>query len=596
MPTIFVLNEGTAGRIAAGEVIERPVSIVKELVENSLDAGADTITVSVTDGGLQEITVTDNGCGMSSEDVPLAFYRHATSKIKSDADLSYIASLGFRGEALPSIAAISFLTIKTKRAADNQGYMTIYRGGLTEEKGPVGCPNGTTIEVQDIFYNTPARRKHLKSKSTESGLISDLIYRMALLRPQIKFCLINNGRDVFRSPGSGKIMDALIAVYGMREAQLMLPVKGESLVGEGQFSVQGYISKPELSRSTRQQITIGINGRLVRSAAVNNSLEKAYLGKLTSGRYPVAVLKIQLPPEQMDVNVHPHKQEVKLLHEEQVKEVISFAVGNALKETRLIKSAVNLPKSSEPYQLAWPTVYDDPPHEHLPERTPWPEKVIQLEQTDDKKPDIFAEAKENYTGDMAEKHDFPDLFVIGQLMNAYLLTQSEDGFFVIDQHAAHERVLFEMYRQRLNDSQPETQYLLAPMNINLKASAKELLWEYESLLQSFGYVFENFGGAGILLRGIPTDSDPGQSEAVLIDIVDSVLAGGKADQEKRKYNLAALLSCKAAVKAGERMPIDTIIALIKRLSKAEEPYTCPHGRPTIISFSRRELDVLFKRT
>lgn len=351
MPRIFLLNESTACRIAAGEVIERPVSIVKELVENSLDAGADRINIAITAGGIEAIEVVDNGCGISQEDTPLAFQRHATSKIKSAADLDDIKTLGFRGEALPSIAAVARLSIKTRVPEKNEGYQMVIKGGQVQQKGPTGCPVGTMISVQDIFFNTPARRKHLKSKSTEGGLITDLVYKLALTRPQAKFAFKHNGREIFRSPGSGKMMDVLASVYDVRTANMMLAVNGH----EDGVKLEGFISKPEISRSTRQQITVAVNGRIVRNAAVNMALEEAYRGKLTVGRYPVAVLLIWLPPDKIDVNVHPAKMEIKMENEEQIKSLVTTVTGRALRKTDLIPRQTKLPPSSEPYKLHFPS-------------------------------------------------------------------------------------------------------------------------------------------------------------------------------------------------------------------------------------------------
>ncbi len=632
MPKIILLNEYTACRIAAGEVIERPVSIVKELVENSLDAGADLINIAITDGGIGAIEVVDNGCGISKEDTPLAFHRHATSKIKSAADLEDINTLGFRGEALPSIASIAHLTIKTKVPTNNEGYHMVLQGGHVLQKGPVGCPVGTIISVKDIFFNTPARRKHLKSKSTEGGLIADLVYKMALVRPQTKFIFNHNGREIFRSPGSGRIIDVLASIYDARAANIMLSINSE----DAGVKVEGFISKPELSRSTRQQITVAVNGRLVHSAAVNTALEQAYRGKLTVGRYPVAVILIWLSPDKVDVNIHPAKMEIKMENEEQVMKLVTDASSRALRDTDLIPSQTKFPATSEPYKLHFPTAINQ---YSLPQKIATKEKMVEandegakqdvadtnvqtvpvLRKADgcqqsvcpmsdangEKKSTFTASVpKANYSpGQLAEvaidynnNPEFPDLRIIGQLMNAYILTQTGNGFFVVDQHAAHERVLYEKFFYTLTTISPEVQYLLTPVNINLRVHEKELLKEHASYLQAVGFVFEDFGGDSFLLRGIPMDFSPGQSERLMADVVDTILEHGKAGDAGNKHTVAALLACKAAIKAGERLSDEAMQTLITLLASADEPYTCPHGRPTMISFTRRELDVMFKRT
>lgn len=623
MSRIYLLNDYTACRIAAGEVIERPVSIVKELVENSLDAGADIINITITGGGIEAIEVVDNGCGISQEDTPLAFQRHATSKIKNVADLDCINTLGFRGEALPSIAAVARLSIKTRVPEKNMGYHMVIKGGQVLQKEPTGCPVGTLINVQDIFYNTPARRKHLKSKSTEGGLIAEMIYKMALIRPQTKFFLSHNGREIFRSPGSGKMLDVLASVYDVRTANMMLAINNQ----EQDIKVEGYISKPELSRSTRQQITVAINGRVVRSGAISNALIEAYRGKLTVGRYPVAVLLIWLPPDKIDVNVHPAKMEVKLSNEEHIQLLVTAAARKALGETGLIPHLVKMPATSEPFILNFPSpanqnivsnkgqVEAGPGDRLKKERSaanyvpacvqktsaglgsggkkdiPGANETLSLK-TDYHYPDRLAEVAESYKNDPA----FPDLRIVGQLLNSYILAQAADGLFIIDQHAAHERILFEKFYQQLSVSNPQVQYLLKPVNINLRVHEQELLKEYAVDLRAVGFVFEDFGQGSLLLRGIPADFSPGQSEQLLADVVEAIMEHGRINDAKTKHALASLLACKAAIKAGERLSTEAMETLMARLAEADEPYTCPHGRPTVVSFTRRELDVMFKRT
>lgn len=622
MPRIYLLNEHTACRIAAGEVIERPVSIVKELVENSLDAGADIINIAITGGGIEAIEVVDNGCGISQEDTPLAFQRHATSKIKSVADLDCINTLGFRGEALPSIAAVARLSIKTRVPENNMGYHMVIKGGQVLQKEPVGCPVGTLINVQDIFYNTPARRKHLKSKTTEGGRIADMVYKMALIRPQTKFIFSHNGREIFRSPGSGKTLDVLASVYDVRTANMMLAINNQ----EQDIKVEGYISKPELSRSTRQQITVAVNGRVVRSGAINNALIEAYRGKLTVGRYPVAVLLIWLPPDKIDVNVHPAKMEVKLSNEEHMQLLITDAARRALGETGLIPHPVKMPATSEPFVLNFPSPANKNivsnkrqaeagSGDRLKERavvsyvpgcgqqTPAGlgssgnkdksgANATLSSKADYHHPDRLAEVAESYKKNPA----FPDLRIIGQLLNAYILAQAADGLFIIDQHAAHERILFEKFFQQLSVPNPQVQYLLKPVNINLRIHEQELLKEYTDDLRAVGFVFEDFGQGSLLLRGIPADFSPGQSEQLLANVVEAIMEHGRISDAQTKHALASLLACKAAIKAGERLSTEAMETLMARLAGADEPYTCPHGRPTVVSFTRRELDVMFKRT
>ncbi|KJS13682.1 MAG: hypothetical protein JL56_11840 [Desulfotomaculum sp. BICA1-6] len=636
MPKIKILDESTACRIAAGEVVERPVSVVKELVENSLDAGADRITVTLVGGGADAITVVDNGCGISQEDTPLAFHRHATSKINDAADLGHIETLGFRGEALPSIAAVADLQIKTRTPQDNAGYLMRVHGGTITEFGPTGCPVGTSIAITDLFFNTPARRKHMKTKSTEGGLIADLIYKLSLIRPGVRFAMEQRGREVFRSPGTGKLLDAIAAVYGVEEAGMMVPVTAV----EGDITVVGYVGKPELNRSTRQQITVSVNGRLVRSSTVNQALEEAYKGLISIGRYPLAVLQLQLPPALIDVNVHPAKTEIKIENEEQLAQLISTTVRRSLRQTNLIPAVgsnlinkPSLPATAEPFKLSFDTAdnkkttvphnvaYDSLLPQAQPECVMEILKYIEHEKDELPEPNdaepagdpvnmesqatvgaavkavvghlnetVTTEAQPDYRG-----AEFPRLQVVAQLLNMYIIAESEGSVYLIDQHAAHERVLFEKYYEQLQNNTPQVQYLLVPLSVNLRAHEKELLWEYRSEIEALGFVLDDFGRDSLLLRGIPGDSSPGKSERLIEDMLETIVEQGKPGGLGVKFALSALLACKAAIKAGEKLAIQAMQSLVEQLAAANEPFTCPHGRPTLVSISRRELSVMFKR-
>jgi len=622
MPKIKILDEITACRIAAGEVVERPVSVVKELVENSLDAGADNVTVTLTGGGADSITVIDNGCGISQEDAPLAFHRHATSKISTAADLDHIETLGFRGEALPSIAAVSDLQIRTRTAQSDEGYYMRVRGGAITGSGPAGCPVGTAVAVNDLFFNTPARRKHMKTKSTEGGLIADLIYKLSLTRPGVRFTMEQQGRTVFRSPGTGKLLDAIAAVYEIEAAGMMVPVNAV----EGDLTVTGYVSKPELNRGTRQQITLAVNGRLVRSALVNQALDEAYKGLITIGRYPLAVLQLQLPAGLIDVNVHPAKTEIKIENELQLARLLITAVRSALGKASLIPAAgpalmgkTSLPASAEPFKLSFDTV--DKPSSQPGYVMEISRYAVEAEEelsgsgdagpandpvnTDHQPPmETKAPASAGYSSEpesagerqVGRHAGFPSLRVVGQLLNMYIICDSEDGAYLIDQHAAHERVLFEKYHARLQNNSPQVQYLMAPLSINIKAYEKELLQEHRRELEALGFVLDDFGRESLLLRGIPGESSPGDSEGLIADLVETILEQGKPGGAGVEFALSALLACKAAVKAGEKLAVQAMQSLVDQLAMAVEPFTCPHGRPTLVSISRRELNAMFKRT
>ncbi|MBF7083356.1 DNA mismatch repair endonuclease MutL [Desulfallas sp. Bu1-1] len=633
MPKIIVLDEETACRIAAGEVVERPVSVVKELVENALDAGADSINISVRGGGIDFISVIDNGCGISQEDTPLAFQRHATSKIKHAGDLDRIETLGFRGEALPSIAAVSDVSLKTRVPGNNEGYHIRVHGGKVMESGPVGCPAGTSVTVRDIFFNTPARRKHLRSRSTEAGLINDLVYKLALINPRVKFTLEHNGREILRTPGSGKTLDALVSVYGLNAAEMLVPVSCQ----DSGITMEGYVGKPDLSRSTRQQITLAVNGRVIRSPLINNALEEAYRGVLTTGRYPVAVLSFRLPPEMVDVNVHPSKMEIKIDMEDKLTSLVTQGVRRAMKEVSLVPSIKRenfgekkLPPTSEPFRLnlasqpsrpaestnltrktsdtsftrnpgdapetSVASVAENPPHApHYPFK---PGNEADTGAVGEKyRPDEgergeqVAETRMNY-----HRQPFPELQVVGQLMNMYIVAGNDEGIYIIDQHAAHERILFEKYNQLLSEGSPEIQFLLTPVHIDLRIHEKDIIREYKASFEALGFVFEDFGRDSLLLRGIPADCSAGEGERIILDLVETIMVRGKVNNNRVNYELASIMACKAAVKGGERLSADAMQVLVNRLARAGEPYTCPHGRPTVISITRRELDAMFKRT
>ncbi|SFG46542.1 DNA mismatch repair protein MutL [Desulfotomaculum arcticum] len=619
MPRIIVLDENTACRIAAGEVVERPVSVVKELVENSLDADAGNITVAIAGGGLESITVVDNGYGISQEDAPLAFQRHATSKIKTAGDLYQIGTLGFRGEALPSIAAVSDLLIKTRIRENNEGYCLNIRGGKLIEEGPVGCRIGTMVTVRELFFNTPARLKHLKSKATEIGLVNELLYKMALINPGVGFLLTHNGRQVFQSPGSAKLLETVAAVYGVNVASVMIPLEYE----DNEIKIEGYIGKPELSRSSKQQITTAVNGRIVRNLAIHAAIEEGYRGLLTVGRYPVAVLLLKMPPGMLDVNVHPAKMEIKIETEEKVLSIITSTVRKALGEvnlipgfSRVVPGKVSLPPSEEPYHLDLSPVIKAKPEtkpishliassgsgnlskaEELKNRSDYKqdsikvvEKPVQPAQQDNGEQQV-AEAVLNY-----QSSNFPELRVVGQVINMYIIAGSDATLYIIDQHAAHERVLFEKYFSNLQEGNAEVQYLLAPVNINLKYYELELLSQHSRTLKALGFVLEEFGRDAVLLRGIPADCSAAEAQQIIMDMIDVLVETGKLGTAELNYKIASLLACKAAIKGGDSLSIQSMQVLIDLLAKSKEPYTCPHGRPTVVSFSRQELDTMFKRT
>lgn len=609
MSGIVVLDEITAGQIAAGEVVERPVSAVKELVENALDAGASIITIDLTEGGLVGITVTDNGCGMTGEDINLAFQRHATSKIRTASDLSRVTTLGFRGEALPSIASVARVIMTTRVAGSVLGTRAEVQGGSLVQVAPAGCPVGTTIEVKDLFYNTPARRKTMKSPAAEGALISEQVSRMALARTGVRIELRTQGRRVFYTPGTGRLMDAIAAVYGAQLGKEMLKVTAV----DGNLSVEGYVGKPLLSRSTRSHLTIIVNGRYVRCPAVVAAIEGAYRTLLPKGRKPVAVLSLAVAPEELDVNVHPAKLEVRLLEEERVTRLVAGALRSVLHERSVIPAAV-MERSDKNHRQS----FDQPAFTPVPalfsqESRPAPPVTGTKQDQEGRapvqviygKPDHSSELNEQdglkehpVSGALLEQNSkirkLPLLKPLAQLLPTYILAGSEDGLYIIDQHAAHERVLYEEFLA--GQGKQVSQCLLVPVTLELEYRETSILSELVIWFTDAGFLIEHFGGNTFLLRGAPSYLPAGLEKELFLDLIDYFKEKGLIpDRIEFMERLAASVACRGAVKAGETMTLSAMEALLHRLALAENPFTCPHGRPTIIHLSQRDLENRFKR-
>lgn len=607
MAKIIVLDEFTAGQIAAGEVVERPVSAVKELVENALDAGASRITVQLIDGGLAKIAVSDNGCGLDEENARLAFLRHATSKIKNAADLSRVNTLGFRGEALPSIAAVAKVAMTTRVSGAVTGACLELQGGKLIATSPVGCAPGTTVEVKELFFNTPARRKAMKNPSAEGALCADLLSKMALARPEVRFELLNRGRRVFYTPGTGKLLDAITTVYGPGQGKEMIPVGAM----DGDMSLAGYTGKPSLSRSSRSHLTIIINGRYVRCPAVLTALEDVYRDLLPHGRKPVAVLALTVIPEQLDVNVHPAKQEVHLLEEKRVANLVTGALKNALRGDSVIPAAV-AERGGNRYYFAPQdkTVLASEPELFAPEEgrkythpEPGAGKTIIVGEAT---PVIAEEPKQFVPPTFAQKsvetavehkkdgRKLPVLYPLAQLLPTYILAGGADGLYIIDQHAAHERVLYE--ECLASQGRYPIQYLLLPETLELECGEAALVADLLPRFKETGFVIEHFGGKTFLLRGAPAYLPAGREKEVFLDMLDLCLGKGLVPEQDVFFeSLAASIACKGAIKAGEKMPFSAMEALLERLAQVENPFTCPHGRPTIVHLSKRDLETRFKR-
>lgn len=636
MAVIHVLDEVTANQIAAGEVVERPVNAVKELVENAVDAGASSIEVEIADGGMTYIRVTDDGCGMTEEDAKLSVIRHATSKISSVDNIYHIASLGFRGEALPSIASVSRATITTRRHEDVEGTALEMTGGEITEVKPAGAPAGTTVEVRDLFYNVPARKKFLKSERTESSRINSMVGKLSLANPDIAFRLINNGRTVIETPGNGRLVDVISALYGTKTAGEMLPVEEE---GEN-IALEGLISKPSLLKSSRQYQTIIINRRVVESAVVSKAVDNAYHSLLPKNGYPLMVLSFQVPPESIDVNVHPQKREIKFSDEQTVFRLVYHGVLGTLTSQStadtIAREMIHDPghevveeKDFKPGSIR---VEDKPfgkPDIGLSEetrpKTSWGEPAPSYEGRQEKTGSYTGEKRTPaFTPDMEKKELFTDRSVfedyrkeeprredlkaeplfeeekqedpvipLGQVSDCFILCQHGKDLLIIDQHAAHERVRYDHLAERAEGI--PVQEILIPYLIHVDIGDVDLLADHKGDIERLGITFEQAGPDVIRITGAPEDLSAAEMERVVGDIVKAYHEKDVPSPETMRHRMMAYAACRGAIKRGDPLNIRQMKELIHDLFHTSRPFVCPHGRPTIVKFTPGELGRLFKR-
>lgn len=636
MAVIHVLDEVTANQIAAGEVVERPVNAVKELVENAVDAGASSIEVEIADGGMTYIRVTDDGCGMTEEDAKLSVIRHATSKISSVDNIYHIASLGFRGEALPSIASVSRATITTRRHEDVEGTALEMTGGEITEVKPAGAPAGTTVEVRDLFYNVPARKKFLKSERTESSRINSMVGKLSLANPDIAFRLINNGRTVIETPGNGRLVDVISALYGTKTAGEMLPVEEE---GEN-IALEGLISKPSLLKSSRQYQTIIINRRVVESAVVSKAVDNAYHSLLPKNGYPLMVLSFQVPPESIDVNVHPQKREIKFSDEQTVFRLVYHGVLGTLTSQStadtIAREMIHDPghevveeKDFKPGSIR---VEDKPlgkPDIGLSEetrpKTSWGEPAPSYEGRQEKTGSYTVEKRmPAFTPDMEKKELFTDRSVfedyrkeeprredlkaeplfeeekqedpvipLGQVSDCFILCQHGKDLLIIDQHAAHERVRYDHLAERAEGI--PVQEILIPYLIHVDSGDVDLLADHKGDIERLGITFEQAGPDVIRITGAPEDLSAAEMERVVGDIVKAYHEKDVPSPETMRHRMMAYAACRGAIKRGDPLNIRQMKELIHDLFHTSRPFVCPHGRPTIVKFTPGELGRLFKR-
>lgn len=583
MAKINIMDDILANKIAAGEVVERCANVVKELVENSIDANAREIKIDLIEAGTKQIKVTDDGIGMDSIDAPLAFERHATSKIKEENDLYHLSTLGFRGEALASIASVSEIEMKTSDG--DVGTKVIINGGKLESVEACEARKGTIIVVANLFYNTPARLKHLKSLYTELASITDYVNKMALSHPEIKFVLSNNGSVLLNTDGSNQLLKTIKAIYGIETVKKMVAVEAN----DSDYEIEGYISLPEVHRSSRNGIITLVNHRVVHNTELNKTINDSYHSYKPDNRYPIVVLNISLDPSLVDVNIHPTKMDVKFSKMEELNSLIFNMIRSKLK-------GINLIPEIEQDKKSIPT-YLDFKNEELKE------KEVKEEKLD--KPKYEEKTLEfNYVNEEVEEYKvkeeklvFPYLSYVGVVHGTYIICQNDDGMYMIDQHAAKERVNYEFYLKRLGTPNIESISLLFPITIELSVNEFIIVRENFELLKSMCFDIEEFGINSIVIKAHPTWLPKGYEEEAIRRIIELVVSfENKFSIEKFNESVATMMSCKLAIKANEFVSEEEINKLIDDLKNCDNPFNCPHGRPTIVFHSNYDLEKMFKRS
>ena len=661
MGKIQELSERLANQIAAGEVVERPASVVKELVENAIDAKATQIDILIEEAGLKKIQIVDNGEGINQDDVENAFKRHATSKIHNRDDLFRIRTLGFRGEALPSIASVSEMTLETATADETQGSYLFLKGGKIEEHRPASLRTGTKITVENLFFNTPARLKYVKSLQTELSNIGDIVNRMALSHPNIAFRLVHDGHKMLSTSGTGDLKQTLAGIYGVATAKKMLKVEAKDL----DFTLNGYVSLPEVTRASRNYLSVIINGRYIKNFALNKAIINGYQSKLMVGRYPIAVLEITMDPLLVDVNVHPTKQEVRLSKEKELMELISRGIAESLRQINLIpdvgenpsfkrkvekihteqldlpleeqpkkKSDLNYdpktgifyvePKQPEPVETPVPlkeeiiektmtvpleteqekaAIVEETPEPLIEEEVPTEEQVYEeAANADHPEFDLSTQSGEKVIEQAITKLEnehpkerFPMLEYFGQMHGTYLFAQSKDGLYIIDQHAAQERIKYEYFREKIGDVSDDLQELLVPFVLDYPNNDAIKLKEKTELLQEVGIYLEEFGPNSFIVRAHPTWYPAGQEESIIREMIDMLLITGSVSVKKFREATAIMMSCKRSIKANHHLNEAQARVLLTDLAQCENPFNCPHGRPVLIHFSNSDMEHMFKR-
>ena len=647
MGKIKELQTSLANKIAAGEVVERPGSVVKELLENAIDAQATEINIEVEQSGVASIRVVDNGTGIHIEDLGLVFHRHATSKLDADDDLFHIRTLGFRGEALASISSVSKVTLKT--CTDNEEGQEIYveNGEILNQK-PAKAKQGTDILVESLFYNTPARLKYIKSLYTELGKITDIVNRMAMSHPGIRISLISDGRTILKTNGSGRTNEVMAEIYGMKVAKDLVHISGET----SDYRLEGYVAKPEHSRSNKHYISIFINGRYIKNFLINKAILEGYHTLLMIGRFPICYINIEMDPILVDVNVHPTKLEVRLSKEDQLFELIVEKIREAFKDRILIpqndmnkltqknkvldkfeQQKIDFEKRKQQRDATHSTNLNFDLDDNEPNETNQSNQALDhtLSSPNTSSEDSYSVQESTYdyaktqrdvltdmeeqditntlapSEDVAEAPDIkgsissnpsqriPYMEVVGQVHGTYIIAQNENGMFMIDQHAAQERIKYEYFREKIGDVSNEIQNLLIPLTFHFSKDELMIINQHVEELDKVGVHLEPFGGNDYIVDSYPVWFPAAEAEEIIKDMIEYVLEHKKVNVKKIREEAAIMMSCKKSIKANHYLKNNEMADLVNQLRETEDPFTCPHGRPIIINFSNYELERLFKR-
>lgn len=623
---VIQLSDELSNKIAAGEVVERPASVVKELVENAIDADSTVIEIDIEEAGLASIRVLDNGEGMENEDCKRAFHRHATSKIKDENDLFRVRTLGFRGEALPSIASVSHLEITTS-TGEGAGTKLVLQGGNVISESRSSSRKGTEIVVSSLFFNTPARLKYMKTVHTELGNITDVVNRIALAHPEVSIRLRHHGKNLLQTNGNGDVRQVLAAIYGTAVAKKMLPLHVNSL----DFEVKGYIALPEITRASRNYMSSVINGRYIKNFPLVKAVHEGYHTLLPIGRHPITFIEISMDPILVDVNVHPSKLEVRLSKETELHDLIRDGIKGVFKQQRLIPSA-QLPKKSASAiknEQQFITFDEKPAERKVPEQAPAPsyspmklssvvkepvdveeelpplqfdappiadhEQSIQAPDDSEEQPEAFeTEYQEEQPQPTSER--VPIMYPIGQMHGTYILAQNENGLYIIDQHAAQERIKYEYFREKVGEVESEVQDMIVPLTFHYSMNEALIIEQHKQELESVGVFLESFGSNSYIVRCHPAWFPKGEEAELIEEIIQQVLDDSKhIDIKKLREEAAIMMSCKGSIKANRHLRNDEIKALLDDLRSTSDPFTCPHGRPIIIHHSTYEMEKMFKR-